>query len=359
MTRIGLRGRFPIVTRRVAIALVLLIATNSSFGQDGASLRQAFLNDAPQAWEEYRNWASGLQGSWTESSAYKYVTPASEGTFQRKYEIKQRKGYCLFVEQNFIDDGKPATKGICRVVNPRYGFELRRNGPEAAWVVAKYAQGLTFSGILAPVNFVGMVMAYPLMTGGPPVKVDYPSLEPGFKLLNVTPVVRKGRTLAKVEFEFQPKNKEQSLRGGWVLYDPGWHWVQHECLLFVERTGNSGLDIIKGTNAASFEYDERKPGFPIIKRMVTRFERPAKSYTADFTLEFQLHEAESPERDFALSAFAFPDPITEPQIKGGVRWYIWFAIAGFGFLAIAYMLRRGLPWRARNKDELPKSVRKK
>jgi hypothetical protein len=336
-----------------AIVLLLAGGHDQCCGQDAHSLQQAFLTQAPQAWKEYREWAGGLQGSYTWRSVSRHPAMANHRHAESKYVFKQRKGSAVFLEQPVIDSNEPLQTAMVRVVNPEYGFELRRNAPDAAWVVARYERGLTFKGILAPVHWVGLISTWPVHTALLEVRVDYPPLEPGFKLLKISSVPKGGKVLAKVEFEFRPDKKlDQRLRGGWVLYDPISHWVQRECLLVFERPVDTPENIVKGTHAATFEYDERKSGFPLLKRVITRLEMLPLNGSRDATIEFQLQEAEAPARDFTLSAFGFPDPMDTPQVaRKCISWYIWFGLAGFGCLAAAFLLRRGLPWSRRGASE--------
>ncbi len=64
--------RTPNATMLAGITTALLVGANVCWGQDGPSLRDAFLNSAPAAWKEYREWATRLQGSYTCKSLYEH-----------------------------------------------------------------------------------------------------------------------------------------------------------------------------------------------------------------------------------------------------------------------------------------------
>jgi hypothetical protein len=333
----------------IAIAILALSGVDVCCGQDDIALREAFLKRAPTAWQEYRKWAARLQGSYTWKSAYTYTEPFRRGDTESLFEFKQAAGHVLLIEQEVIYDGKPATAGSARVVNPKYGFELRRKLGDAPWTVASYAPGLKFSGVMAPQQRVDKVVAYPVNLAALGARVDYPALEKGFKLLNVTAVVRDGKRLAKVAFAFDPADKLMTwLRGGWILYDPERHWVQHECQVAIERPVGSADNIVKGTITAKFEYEDRRSAFPLLKRVAVHYELPGKKFTNEETFDFRLQEADAPDSAFMLSAYGFPDPVDASQgVRSGPSWYIWFAAIGLCCLGGAYMLRRGLPWRAK------------
>ena len=320
-----------------------------TLGQEALPLREAYLNSAPQAWEDYRQWATHLQGTCIFKSRYLYTEPAQQGSYHWITEFKQRKGSALLLEQEVVQNSKAVDTAFARVVNPQYGFELTRKVSEAPWVVSQYAPHLTFGGPWAPLKWVEKVAAYPVNLSALGLKVDYPSLDPAFKLVSVTAIPRDGRALAKVEFTFSPaKRVDVWLRGGWIIYDPDAHWVQRECSLNFQRADESAEKLVDGVYTATFEYNEGKPRFPLLKRIAARCEIPAKTFTNDETYEFRLQESEVPENAFALSAFGFPDPVGAPKVaRGGISWYIWFAVIGFACLGAAFLLRRGLPWRAK------------
>jgi len=56
--------------------------------------------------------------------------------------------------------------------------------------------------------------------------------------------------------------------------------------------------------------------------------------------EFNLKEADVPERDFTLSAFGLSEP---GGVQRPTRWYLWAAILGIGCLIVAALFF----WRTR------------
>jgi hypothetical protein len=97
---------------------------------------------------------------------------------------------------------------------------------------------------------------------------------------------------------------------------------------------------VKASAIVAYEYEAAPDGFPIPKRVNTRYKKPAQGFDSEIRHEFNLKEADVPEGDFNLSAFGLPEP-------GGMRrpipWYLWAAILGIGCLSAAALLH----WRAR------------
>jgi hypothetical protein len=328
------------------VGLALVGSPAPCHGQKSESLREAFLTQAPQAWAEYRKWSNALQGS----SNFR-VEEETKDTPRRKIletrnEFKQRDGSILLVEKSVTEEGKPTEHVEVSVENPKYGFRLRKAAEDKPWVVVQYEPGLKFVGMLAPRAWVGDELGFPVTFRGfrvasTQIKFEYPSREPGFKLLNVSAIARDGREWVKVEFVFDPGDKADlvALRGGWVVYDPTSHWVQHECALDCAVSGTEGKDL-SATCTVRFEYKDGKPGFPILKRMVMHRECKAKGYIEDSTMEWSMEETEAPESAFALSAFGLPDPMGMELPVQPSRWYLWFIGA-----AIASIVAGAVLWR--------------
>lgn len=334
-----------------AIAMACGIAMPVVCTAQQRTLRDEFLEQAPAAWNAYRERARRFQGSVTFTQLYE--RPPQSGKTVWKNEFKQAPGCALLIHQEVLNNDKPADKGLAHVVNPRYGFELKRQKSTEPWAVTNFEFGLSFKGRSNdPMEWTGETASDAVSLAALGVRVDYPTLQPEFMLRDVTPLMRGGRTLAKVEFTFEPKDRaRQWLRGGWILYDPEASWVQHECRLDIERTIDAPDNYMKGTYAATFEYREGKEIIPILKRIAASFEIPGKSFTSKETLEFDLEEMDAPASAFALSAFGFPDPVEADLPGRGTMWYIWFGALGVACIAAAWLLRYGFPWKKRSKDE--------
>jgi hypothetical protein len=273
------------------------------------------------------------------------LVPNKRVTLQRRLEIKQRDGCAFFLRQTLKEDTDKDRTGSLRVVNPRYGFELRRATPSGAWVISNVtpdlSAGVPFSPpgedveiwSTCPINFA---LVYTTLRVIPTAS--------GFSLKRITPEVRDGREWAKVEFEYRSQgNPKVPSITGWVLYDPDHYWVIRAFDLQLSWAGVEGGS---GTMAAAYDYQDAGDGFPILKRIVRRFNLPEKAYGTDDTYEFDLREADVPESDFTLSAFGFPEPISAQR---PTRWYLWATLAGGICLGLAALLR----WRARRAARTP------
>jgi hypothetical protein len=159
-----------------------------------------------------------------------------------------------------------------------------------------------------------------------------------FNIRAVTPVMVDSSQLAKLEFDYQPKDTQgdiSQLRAGWVLLDPERYWV---IVRFEAQVDDSSTG--KGSIAGNIEY-EKGTAVPIVKKSVLRQKArflDGKQGEYETRFEFQITEADVPESDFFLSAFGLP----EPTFAGPrpTRWYLWVALAGVFCLVLAVLLRR-------------------
>jgi len=72
----------------------------------------------------------------------------------------------------------------------------------------------------------------------------------------------------------------------------------------------------------------------------TRYKKPEEGFDSEMRREFNLKEADVPERDFTLSAFGLSEP---GGVQRPTRWYLWAAILGIGCLIVAALFF----WRTR------------
>ena len=320
--------------RTINVALiagwVFLSHPGGSHAQGKTSWQARYLEEAPRAWDEYRARVKRLQGSYTftirfTSTGETKVTPC---------EFKQREGCALFLNYS---------QGVAVVQNPRYGFELRRETPDSQWIASridldlKDGISLTISPYEAvemwsmyPINFV--IIASPLLS---------PFKDPGFKVKRVTPVVLDGAECCKVEFGYRIElgPRVPSFIAGSVTFDPARLWVIRALEARTESAaGNTEI-------SAAYEYEGAKDGFPILKRVTHNFHlvgTDANDRTD--TIEFDLKEADVPEREFTLAAFGFPEP---GEAKRTTPWFLWLALGGFACLILAAFFR----WRARRSTQ--------
>jgi len=118
--------------------------------QDNGSLLDRFHSEAPEAWTKYRSRSKRLQGSVSHIDFGS--TPAKNDTTKTvntewRVEFKQREGCALWVTQNSISAGRPSQAGSMEVVNPRYGFQLRRRTLDGSWTVSEVSVNPTKNGL--------------------------------------------------------------------------------------------------------------------------------------------------------------------------------------------------------------------
>jgi hypothetical protein len=91
------------------------------------------------------------------------------------------------------------------------------------------------------------------------------------------------------------------------------------------------------TKSGSYEYRDAGDGFPILQRIVCKYNNPAKSYERDDTYEFDLREADVPEDDFTLSAFGFKEPVgVKPPERPRTWLWLLATAAGLAVLAVLF-----------------------
>jgi hypothetical protein len=244
--------------------------------------------------------------------------------------------------------------------NSRYNFRLVQSGPKGNWRLtsrepigtqSKSAADNTSFDLMACSNH-----AIALKTG-----VDQiPSLlaHPGFKIVNVTPIDKNGRTLARVDIDFHPEREDEIkyswLRKGWLLFDPQRYW------LLVEFEGAAERYDGVGTMHGSYEYETSPEGLPILKRKHLTYkgtEADGKPTESDYEFQFNFAEGDVPESEFELSAFNYVEPMSAEaalaqseaalaefyagrvEPKKGLPTYLWVLIGAGVCVAMALGLR--------------------
>jgi hypothetical protein len=247
-------------------------------------------------------------------------------------------------------DAKPQSTGKLAVVNSQYGFQLHRRKDSAPWAIDQVdtdlSDGLSFDIPGQPLaKCVGFYLELPVRPNDPDDTLASLLADPSFSIKHVSRASRDGRELIKVIFELS-RNVSKTpdiLTGGWLLVDPNYCWVLRESQLQYEyrtKTKVTG----RGTATALLEYQEGADSFPIVRRVVQKVTFPPSSGEIGETrisYDFDLTEAEVPEREFTLSAFGFSEPPGLPRRP--VPWYLWAGLAGICCLALALVFR----WRAR------------
>ncbi|HWE39252.1 MAG TPA: hypothetical protein VG406_22070 [Isosphaeraceae bacterium] len=329
--------------RSISVTTLLILAaspdrlmTRSVRADEASAWRQRFLDEAPKAWERYRARVEKLQG--TVRFKGEEQKPVKGLVRERWFEIKHRPGCLLLLHQDLLKDSEPKTTGRVSVVNPRYGFELRRSSPTSPWVAIGVdtdpSDGFSLKD---PPNedlelWLTCPFTYTLIFDPLRVVVG----EPGFTLKDATPVKRGDTTWIKVGIEYRaPSDKPRlpSLKG-WVVYDPDHDWVIREFDMNLKWWQLDETMVAAST--ATFDYDVLSDGFAVIKKVAETLNYPKKSFVESWRIDFNLKEADVPSGEFTMTAFGLPEP------AGPRRPIPWFAIAlgaGIVCLLLAFYLR--------------------
>ena len=266
---------------------------------------------------------------------------------QARFKFRQNRGSgCTLVSvRHLVPKERPTT---AEAINPRYEFDLVRHDPLAAWAITRTdlisngrssARDCMSNRALDywPQRALLLLHTYDLL----PFLIE----QVEFTVHSVNPVTVGTSELAKVEFEYQPKDSKgvntgdlSPVKAGWVLLDPNRYWLIHKFEAQVEYPG-----LWKGPIEGYVEYDASQV-VPIPKKRILKQKRMNSDgslgeYESRF--EFEMTEAEAPESEFYLSAFGLPEPILATPRP--TRWYLWGALAAGLCLLLAVLLR----WRAK------------
>jgi len=296
--------------------------------------KERFLNEAPKAWAEYREFAEHMRG-----------------TRRARLEL-EKKG----VRNNtgkFVIDGPlarrgPSKSGRLQATNSDYAFVIRKNRDTGQWQLKRLERVGGPLGLAQ--EFRDDVRKYG--AGGLRVYLgcwlDRMVKQDGFRLQDVEPVMRNGEQLARVTFFYEPPKEEwghNPVRDGWVLLDPQRYWLLREAETKAYSMGQLGTITVR------CEYDDGKAPFPILKRHVSTAKstgltpegrkagyKIGEASTFDIRFDMEpFHEAD--EADFKLSAYGLPEP-PPPASKSGWNWWLTVTLAGLALLIIGILLYR-------------------
>lgn len=322
------------------VVYVCVSSPTPSSAQDSKSWTDRFFNEAPEKWGEYRSFATRLQGSVVTTSRVTDPTPdLTPGQLHRQYrhEYKQNDRCASFFRPL---PGKGGGEGVS-VSNPRYAFLLKRPGSGQDWLLAnldiKERDGRSFGDGRSVRELVnGSIMSHFQVYGYP-----LPDLirEARFKVTRASRITRDGRELVRVDFDYpHPIDLKNftPVQGGSLLLDPDHCWCLRESEIKGKWTNGTGTARVK------FEFKDGSNGFPILGR--THFvlkNDPPRVSGMEIVSDYDLREASRlpPDEEFTLTAYGLPEPVGM-QKPGGSRAYIWFALAGFGVLALAAAFRK-------------------
>jgi hypothetical protein len=330
-----------LLTCAIAFALPAIFATECR-AQKPPTLKERLLREAPKKWSEYQAFAKRLQGS---SQETRYDIKGAEKVIRwdTKYEFKQFGEWSLWHREELAGlRSKNWVPGFARGVNSKYSFILQKKTKDAGWVLTELDMKLHDGRPEATVKMQEEVQEITCVL----LAVEYQSLSailknPKFVLKDVSPVVSNGRDTVRVAFTADtpppPASQATPRLDGWVLLDPSRCWIIQEGGFNLFYPG-----AIKGESTFHNEYREIREGFVIPVRSLWRFKYTelgaATSREEERATKFDYFEQDSiPEAEFSLTAFGLPEPVGI-SFRQATRWYLWFALAGLGAIALAYGL---------------------
>lgn len=305
-------------------------------------LRDRFLREVPQAWQEYRSSVARLQGAGTLSQIdllTGQTLERSSGEFRQRGDLSRR------ILQNL---GPEMHDGHAYVRNANYAFELLRRDANSPWVIVglipdvregfrdddvtkmKYAHVLDDCACLA--LQVERELLFDMVKA------------PGFSLGSVTPANRDGIDLVRVDFDFEPpETRNHPVRGGWVLLDSAKYWT------IVEFEVKGAWGDGEGTITGNYQYVVTGGGLPVVRR-VTRRQRAESEVDGPVDHEYLgegewFENADVPDSEFTLTAFGLPEPVAAKR-----RWsfLIVLNVLGALLIAIGFLLHRAAQRRAKS-----------
>ncbi len=304
--------------------ILLAFESGALLAQDGDSWKEQVLREAPKAWERYSARAKGLQGVY--SFAIRFSN--SKDVDKDRYEIKQRDGHTLYLEQT----GKV---GYLKVVNPKYAFALRRPSADRPWAMTGVGKSFYKPSSIDDPDYWALVLnRLPYTFGAVGGTLQVTLADPGFSIRKAAPLPGGEQRLVKVDFDYSPPKDpaRMPLRSGSVVLDPEHYWVIRR---FDVQT-LWGKEV--RTEAGTFDYHDAGDGFPILKKILSREQIPSRNAHVEYTWEFDLQERDVAEDEFRLSAFGFREP-RGVTWDGGSRWYLWFILLAGISLALGGYFR--------------------
>jgi len=282
------------------VSTILMLAV-AAFAEQPAqgdeALKQRLLTEGPRGWNALRDRSRRLEGWGME--VYTGLSPVGTLPWCTKSDFRFA-GNSTVIETAILIPGGPETSRSVLVRNDRYVFQLQRESPAAAWKMA-YAGGdpqdfqdaeaaINEHSVLEYLEAPWVVVAKPLATW---------IHEPGFTIRDVTSVEAEDRTLAKLDFEYEPaadRVQSTAVRGGWILFAPDEDWSVREY----------DLKLTWGRFVGRIRYDRDEAGSVVLRSVDQRWGEVGSRNVACFDLhEYRHHDV--PAEKFTLTAYGLPE----------------------------------------------------
>jgi hypothetical protein len=319
----------------VTCLLLTLLLNRGARGQSNdEQMRKRFLAEYPQACKDWEDRCSNAVGSVNCVDDRTMKNGARHAEVVYSFECKWPDMARFETRQ----DEAGQSVGQTEVMNERYSFSLRKTADSKPYFLESVKQSggpkksPEGSHQRVPLSALRTILALPfrtIMLGTEMVS------SPNFVVRAISPLVRDGKNLLKIEFDrpnppnhVSPKNA-RDIGGfeGYFIVSPDERWVlyEFEC---AEKKGSP-----RALNKGSLEYGRVLEGFPIPRRVTQqRLKMPAREVLSSTTYDFvDFHFADAPDRNFTLTAFGIgEDAATPPSAPARSH------SVGYWFLALAF-----------------------
>jgi hypothetical protein len=228
--------------------------------------------------------------------------------------------------------------------NKRYSFLVRKKSDSKPFFLqsVKEVQGSSTSSADARPSVLRLILRLPYELLIPAASIVS---SPHFVVRSVSPLVRDGKNLLKVEFDrpnppnFVAKKNRRDNGGyeGFLVVSPDERWVlyEFEC---ANKKGN-----LRQLMTGSVQYEGVSDGFPVPKRAIRQvLNLPGREIVWTSTFDFlDFRFAEVPDRDFTLAAFGFAEDAAMPPSAPlpPSRLGYWFLALALTSLAAAVLFK--------------------
>lgn len=310
------------------------IVTSAALAQGDRDLKEHFLRDAPQRWEDYLHFARQLQVS-VNATNYSITNGERSLIHRMRTECRQTVNAALRIHQWL----EPDTRGEVEGINPAYSFVLKQDDADRGWFLTE----LKLFGRLE--EHGGRQQAFEedvlrdVCSCLTLFNLWLPSLvhDPDWKIKSIRTQPFKGTECVWIDFDYPKAKKDYPLKGamqikgGWLILDPKHDWILRE---YTVHSGNPN----EATYNRKFDIRERGGQHPIIEKAKTHITIKEDKITEVFgDSEWETKEqSDRPIADFMLSAFGLSEPMgVKPPAPP--RTWIWLLATAVAAVLLAML----------------------
>lgn len=315
-------------------------------------LKQRFLAEAPEAWNQYRVRAEHIQGAVRFTQMERGRSERALRSDERQIKSFGRNALVMTERVNRDSEGLTTAVGV----NSDYAFRLQFDSDTQQWILtdldrdiqdlersslAKDPRELALGHVCRGMRVLG--------TWLPEMIAD-----PGFRVHQVTTAERDDTQLVRIEFDYEPQQPANNpVRGGAILLDPSRYWLIREAeVRAFWMPGDEGIITIEAEYA-----DDEVNSFPLLTRYVAHVDsqlsgdRAEEAGTSevhhDWVWDFDLRELEkASEQEFTLAAFGLPEP--SDRLDAGSQGGAWGTI--LVLVNLCFLVAIGLWWLGRRRS---------